>query len=250
MTDPVTVITTIYNGSRFIDGFARNLVQTLRVQDRAILLDDGSNPPLVLPDILRSDARIKLITAKRLGRGAALNLAIGNCKTGLIAIQDIDDLSLPGRLDAQSDFLAARPDALLFTPAQSDRPVIRRKGSRQISPSRLFVSNPFHHSSLAFHRDIWVGAGSYDTNLPCCIDLDFYLRAACRAGASLWQLDAPFIARNLDPAERFYAAIPSDIYQATLQTVLDRYRADVGLSHWMILAMMRTKLGIARGTGG
>lgn len=242
MSDAMTVITTVYNGHHFLSAYAENLVQILRLQDRAILVDDGSDHPVSFPETLRNDQRFKLITANRIGRGAALNLAIKNAQTDLIAIQDIDDISLPNRLEIQAEFLGAHPGALLFANATSDAHRHGKSRPRRIAPSRLYLGNPLHHSSLAFHRNVWGRASGYATDLPCCIDLDFYLRASCMAGAALWQLGIPLIARNLDPSGRYFASIPSPAYHATLQTVLDHYRNRVPVSHWTVLAMMRRKL--------
>jgi glycosyltransferase involved in cell wall biosynthesis len=248
MSDALTVITTVYNGEHFLPDYAENLTRTLRQQDRAILVDDGSVHPVSPPENLIRDNRFKLIPANRIGRGAALNLAIENAQTDLIALQDIDDCSLSNRLEIQSVFLATHPDALVFTNARSDPRRLGRSGPRRIPPSRLYFGNPLHHSSLAFRRPVWEQAGGYATDLPCCIDLDFYLRASCKAGAPLWQLGIPLIVRNLDPSGRYFATISSETYQSTLQTVLDHYRDSLPLSHWMILAMMRQQLERLKGS--
>jgi len=212
---------------------------SLRPQDHAIIVDDGSDRSVSLPKPLQDNDRITLLCPGRLGRGAALNLAIKNSPTDLIAIQDIDDLSLPNRLDRQSEFLSHHQNGLVFARAPSDpwRPAL---GTAQTIPAaRLYFGNPLHHSSLALHRDVWKRAGGYPTDIPCCIDLDFYLRACLGAGAAIWRLRDVLIERNLDPQTRYFASVPNTTYQATRQKILDRYHAQVSPSYWLALAKIR-----------
>lgn len=171
--------------------------------------------------------------------GAALNLAIENSPTDLIAIQDIDDLSLPDRLDRQVDVLSNNHNQLVFARAVSDpwRPTLA--ALQHFSPARLYFSNPLHHSSLAMHRSVWARAGGYATDLPCCIDLDFYLRACCVAKARINRLSMPLIERTLDPGTRHFARIPNALYQKTRASVLARYRPDLPWSIWLAAAKLR-----------
>ncbi|MEQ8285985.1 glycosyltransferase family A protein [Thalassospira sp.] len=242
MSHPITLITTVRNGGIFLDPFANNITASLRPQDRAIIVDDGSDIPVKLPDILRNDDRITLISPGPIGRGAALNLAIENAPTDLIAIQDIDDLSLPGRLEHQSEFLSHNQDALIFTRAITDpwRPCFGR--SHNIPAARLYLGNPLHHSSLTLHRDVWQRAGGYPSDIPCCIDLEFYLCACLVGGASIWRLNDVLIERNLDPKTRHFAGIPAKTYHTTRQQVLGRYQAKVSPSYWLAFAKIRNIL--------
>ncbi|MHC8494518.1 glycosyltransferase family 2 protein [Thalassospira sp. SM2505] len=243
MSDAITVVTTVYNGEGFLRSWADNLQSVLRPIDRAILVDDGSDCPVALPEDLAKDHRFKLITSARIGRGAALNLAIENSSTDLIAIQDIDDISLPDRLAQQADILAKYPEDLVFARSLTDRNTLFNARLRKINPARLYLGNRLHHSSLAFHRRVWTKAGGYATDLRCCIDLEFYLRASIHAGATLRQLTAPLISRNLDPTGRYFATIEPDIYDATRRKVLDQYRPEIASSLWLLLARFRKRRG-------
>ncbi|NIZ01287.1 glycosyltransferase [Thalassospira lucentensis] len=208
ITDAMTIITTIRDGDGFRDRFFANLTANLRAQDFAVIVDDGSQHPVYLPQNLANDPRIHLLTPGKIGRGAALNIAIKAAPTKLIAIQDVDDLSLPGRLAAQTAFLLKQPNCLLFGRATSDRPWLWPMNRRHLSAKRLYRSNPLHHSTLAFDKSVWERTGGYDPDLACCIDLDFYLRTVTQAGATLIQQRTVLIDRNLDPKTRFFCQIP------------------------------------------
>lgn len=225
--DAITVITTVRDGDAFLERYFANLYKILRPQDVAILVDDGSVNPIILPG---QATRVKLICCPRLA-GAALNLAISNATTRLIAIQDIDDVSHPDRLSIQAAFLMDRPNALAFATGQETATTNARNPWQQIPATRLYRSNPLHHSSLAFHRDIWEMASGYDPVLPCCIDLDFYLRVASLPMTSIWQFRRQLITRNTNPETRHFASIPDPVYQETLRIVLARHRRAIAPPH-------------------
>jgi glycosyltransferase involved in cell wall biosynthesis len=246
MRAPITLITTVRDGDILLDRYFDNVTSILGPNDHAVIVDDGSTNAVSCPI---SDARINILHSSPIGRGAALNLAISKSPTDLIAIQDIDDLSLPGRLDQQALHLTQHPDNMLFTRAVADPWRPHFNAPRQINPARLYLGNPLHHSSLAMHRDVWERAGGYATDLPCCIDLDFYLRASTKGRSKLWQLNAPLIDRNLDLKTRYFAAIPKDIYLATRQSVLDQYRPHLRPSFWFRVARIKrliNKIGVSK----
>lgn len=247
MRDPVTLITTIRNGDRFLDRYFANLADILSPQDHAVIVDDGSDDPVILPDALRTDRRISLLSPGRIGRGAALNLAIENSPTDLLAIQDVDDLSHPARLDLQGRFLTGKSSVLLFARDTADRPPFPGKLARPVPPARLYLSNPLHHSTLALHRRLWEQAGGYATDIPCCIDLDFYLRACCLDHVEIRRLEKALITRNRDPANRFFATIPPERHHMTRRNILMRYRKHLPASVWFALAWLHRKAGTDKG---
>lgn len=224
MRDPITIITTVRDGEIFLDRYFANLRTILGTDDRVIIVDDGSVSPVSPPSELQKRDQIQLLHPGKVGRGAALNLAIENSETDLIAIQDIDDISLPDRLDKQVAFLAKHPTALLFAKAVSDRWTPSFRAVHRFAHARLLRSNPLHHSTLAMHRATWERAGGYDTDLACCIDLEFYLRAALRCDSKIWRLHAALIDRNLTLATRHFAQVPDSVYQQTLQSLVAQYR--------------------------
>jgi glycosyltransferase involved in cell wall biosynthesis len=239
MRDPITIITTVRNGDAYLDRYFGNLRQILGPRDHAVIVDDGSTAPLAKPTDWQHDPRLIILYPGKIGRGAALNLAIENSPTDLIAIQDIDDLSLPDRLDQQVAVISNDHNQLGFARAMSDpwRPTMA--AVQHFSPARLYFSNPLHHSSLAMHRSVWARAGGYAADLPCCIDLDFYLRACCVAKARISRLNRRLIERTLDPGTRHFARIPNALYQQTRASVLARYRPDLPWSIWLAAAKLR-----------
>ncbi|WP_033068826.1 glycosyltransferase family 2 protein [Thalassospira australica] len=245
MRKPFTIITTVHNGDAHLVDYFDNLASILGPNDHAVIVDDGSENPVALPDRLQDKTTITVLHPGRIGRGAALNLALENSPIDLIAIQDIDDASHPDRFDHQAKHLTDHPGGLVFATATSDPWRARFGHLQHIPAARLYFANPLHHSSLAMHRSVWERIGGYDTDLPCCIDLDFYLRAVTVGQARIWRIGTPLITRTLDPQSRYFSRISADIYQQTLAMVLDRHRMHLPRSIWPLLGKLRR---LSRGT--
>lgn len=243
----ITVITTIRNGHGHWPGFFANLKALLGQNDAAILVDDGSFPAVCLPPVLQDDTRVTLLSPGRIGRGAALNFAISHARTDLIAIQDVDDRSDPARLRIMKQLAAHYRDHLIFCQAtrQDEADGVMPASSlpenappRPIPAARLYRGNPFHHSGLAFPKTLWQMAGGYDTTLPCCLDLDFYLRCLAQSGQPLQLLSCPLVTRHTG-VDRHYARLPARIYHETVLNIRAKYRPRIEPPFWTYLYDLR-----------
>ncbi len=237
----ITLITTIHNSQTHWPGYFANLAEILGPDDHAVILDDGSAPAVILPKALAHDPRITLITPGKIGRGAALNCAIKAAPTPNIAIQDVDDRSLPGRLTAMRDLLSRHPDHLIFCDAlpPSDGKTGKTGKIRTLKATRLYRGNPLHHSALAFHKRLWRDAGGYDEALACCLDLDFYLRVLAQTSHQSFIFDdQPLILRHKGN-DRHYHAITAQTYHHTARAVRERYRNRLKPPFWMRIYDLR-----------
>lgn len=248
---PVTIVTTVYQGHDHWPGYLANIAKIIGPDDHVVIVDDGCTPPLDLPGHHNHDNRLRLLSPGRVGRGAALNIAIKAAPDGIICIQDVDDQSQPERLDYVRAYLADNPSQLLLTAAQSSIPSSKVTNSarlpRTIPPARLYRGNPFHHSSLAFHKGLWHRAGGYDADLPCCIDLDFYLRCISRAQAVLKYSPIPMITRHRG-LNRHYRGISPALYHRTALNVRRTYRNPLKPPLWTLLYDLRHKLTLWKST--
>jgi glycosyltransferase involved in cell wall biosynthesis len=106
----VDVLMTVYNGMPFLARSVESVLgQTLR-DFRFVIVNDGSNDGTV--DYLAgiTDPRVLVFHQANLGTGAAANHGLKHCKADFVARMDADDVALPGRLEAQRDFLIAHPE--------------------------------------------------------------------------------------------------------------------------------------------
>jgi len=147
----------------------------------------------------------RLLETPGLNLAGALNAGLHAARHGLVARMDADDLSLPGRFDAQAAFLSANPEVVAVGTA------IRRldhSGSvivTDVPPTdprevrwRMLVENCLAHGSVMMRRDGVLGVGGYDPACEKAQDYDLWLRLLERRGAVIANLPDPFYAYRCD----------------------------------------------------
>jgi len=125
----VSVLLPVFNGESLIRGAIDSiLAQTFR-DFELIVVDDGSTDGTAAVLSEYRDPRVILLRHER-NRGliAALNTGLAVARGDYVARHDADDLSVPERLQLQSDFLNANEDvsvvssAWFFEPEPERRP--------------------------------------------------------------------------------------------------------------------------------
>jgi glycosyltransferase involved in cell wall biosynthesis len=163
------------------------LSQTIK-DFEVVVIDDGSTD-LTSERLDRiKDSRLKIVHCTRMGRSRALNFGLEKCSSTYVAILDADDIALPCRLQLQTEFLNSNPDIALVgsrfcTVIDEDGDY---KGRERVLPTAFEEiyrrlkegKNAMFHSSIMFRKDTVSELGGYDEGLPCCEDLDLYVRVA------------------------------------------------------------------------
>ncbi|MBF0629041.1 MAG: glycosyltransferase family 2 protein [Magnetococcales bacterium] len=156
----VTVLTSVFNGARFLDEAIAGIVNQTFVDFEFLLIDDASTDATseILASWAGRDPRIRVIRNEtNLGLTRSLNKGIRLARGTWIARQDADDWSLPERLEKQLAFLEAHPEiGLLGTAAwwmdeRSVRhpvPDLRPADHVEISWQLLFYSAICHTSAM------------------------------------------------------------------------------------------------------
>lgn len=172
MDPKISVIVSTFNGERYIrETIAALLAQTL-ADFELIVSNDGSTDRTT--DVLRSfeDKRLTVIESKQ-NRGIAesQNRAISLARGEYIALQDHDDISVPGRLERQLAFLEEHHDIDLVG---SGCIVIDEEGKLtgewtvRVSDIdlkwSLLIHNPFLHTSLMIRRAALSSLAAYSTD--------------------------------------------------------------------------------------
>jgi glycosyltransferase involved in cell wall biosynthesis len=156
--------------------YVRPAVESLLAQTFAdfelVVIDDGSTDGS--GDIIRSygDPRIRLFRHERQrGLSASLNLGLSVAESDLIARQDGDDLSVPGRLERQVAVMSANPDLALLggqASAIDERGRALKPVARSVDPVSIrwygLFDNPFIHSAVMFRRRVVRELGGYDAS--------------------------------------------------------------------------------------
>jgi len=109
----VSVVMSLYNSERYLR-MAIDSVLTQTLSDfEFIIIDDGSKDGSA--GIVRSydDLRIRYLYQQNAGLSAALNVAIGEARSDIIARMDPDDICLPERLAVQYAYLQQHEDVVV-----------------------------------------------------------------------------------------------------------------------------------------
>lgn len=199
--DPaIAVIMAVRDGERFI-GEALDSVLGDDFRDlELVVIDDGSTDatPRILAERASRDGR--LVTRREEGETLAqvLNRGVGISRAPLLARLDADDVSLPGRLRAQVEFMRAHPEVVLLG---GQALLVDEEGHEFGTASypledaelrsALETVNPFVHSAVAMRREAFEAVGGYRENLRHAEDLDLWLRLSERG--SLAGLPQPVV---------------------------------------------------------
>ena len=179
-----------YNDSRLLPASIESVIEQEGVDFEFIIIDDGStdNTPQILKHYSDLDARIRLVRQENQGLTRALilgcNIAVGE----FVARQDVGDISLPGRLSAQSaalvqnqqlSFVSCRhelvgPEGEMLTdsvPSDGGVNVLNSLKDKLVSS----LTGP-HHGTVMFRKKHYDDAGGYRSQFYFAQDLDLWTR--------------------------------------------------------------------------
>ena len=193
MPPRASVVTTVYNGSRYLPSCVESVLEQTLDEIEMIVFDDGSTDGTGAWLEGVSDPRVRVISRERVGRARALNMAVAEARADYVAILDSDDLAAPQRLERQVAFLDSRPECGLVASAQ--RILIDAEGGvlrRMMFPTgdaelRQLIGrfNPFNQSSVTYRRSALESVGGFDERLGYYLDWDLSQRIA-----ESWRLGA------------------------------------------------------------
>jgi glycosyltransferase involved in cell wall biosynthesis len=176
-TPLVSIILPVYNGADCVGEAVDSMLRQTFRDFELIAIDDGStkdDTASVLDALARAngDDRLRVVHLERnRGLAGALNHGISLARGRYIARQDHDDVSLPGRLEAQVQHLEAYPRCgLVGTRAEIWIGNTPTGGHHDHPPDNatlqfdLLTGNPFVHSSVMIRRSALDTVGVYSTD--------------------------------------------------------------------------------------
>jgi glycosyltransferase involved in cell wall biosynthesis len=179
----VDVVIPVRNGGRLLRQAIDSVLAQQGVRLRAIVVDDGSTDRAV--DRLPRDPRLTVIRGRRQGIPAALNAGSTAGNAPFIARQDADDESLPGRIQAQVEHLAAHEGIGLvatgFEVVVGDRTI----ATMMPLPGGMLRKNPICAGSTLLRRHIFDAVGGYRPQFALASDYDMWLRCAAQTGVAI-----------------------------------------------------------------
>ena len=183
MNPSVTILTTVYNGEKFVERCVNSILQQTLKDFEFIVLNNGSTDST--PGILNSfsDPRLKVVHQDNLGISASLNKGAELSSSDLIARLDADDYCFPARLEHQVKFMRQYPNIVLCGSRWSetvDGELLKQRvpfieTDRAIRKS-MCLFNPFSHSMVMFRRKTFFESGGYSCKYKYTQDYDLWMR--------------------------------------------------------------------------
>jgi glycosyltransferase involved in cell wall biosynthesis len=184
----------VFNGERHLHAAIESILAQTFTNFEFLIVDDGSTDRSREIILGYADSRIRLLTLpQNLGLSTALNTGLRAATAELIARQDADDVSEPGRLARQVAVMRARPDlALLGSQALAIDEEGRPVGAvwRCLEPASIgwfgLFDNPFAHTSVVFRKTVaWDELGGFDATFdPFSQDYALWCRIMRRHGVA------------------------------------------------------------------
>jgi glycosyltransferase involved in cell wall biosynthesis len=204
----LTVLLTVHNGLPYLGQAVESVLAQTPPDFTFLILDNGSNDGgEIWLDGLR-DPRLRLIRLPGvLPRTEALNRGLSLITTAYTAIIDADELAEPGRLAAQTDFLAAHPEVDLLgcsvTVIDPQGEILGRRDfpwEHKALVAHLPLFNPFAHAACAFRTRAVLEAGGYPEDFPYAQDEALWI-TLLRRGCRVASLPAPLARIRVHPAQ-------------------------------------------------
>jgi glycosyltransferase EpsE len=166
----ISVVTSVYNGEHYFDKVVPSILNQTYTNFEWVIVDDGSTDatPNLLTELAKKDARVKILSPGRLGRVKAFNYGIEKAEGEYIANQDFDDISYPGRLQLQVDFLDTYPEVGLVGCNYVVNDENRNERYVRIPPTdhkqiiqKMAKCVPFANTLVAYRKKLWSQTEGY-----------------------------------------------------------------------------------------
>ena len=185
LNDPqVSVVISIFNGAEFLEKSIQSLNDQTYKDFEIIAINDCStdNSVLMLKEMIKNNRIDLLIDNKsNIGLTKSLNLGISQSNALYIARQDVDDISLPHRLQKQINMIKDFDligGLAVSKYVNSDKELISGSKSNESLIRSIFLKSPFTHSSAFFRKEKFLEIGGYNEKFTVSQDFELWMRFA------------------------------------------------------------------------
>ncbi len=173
-----------FNAAPFIAEAIWSILDQRNVSLQLLVIDDGSSDDTARIAASTGDSRVRVVRNERnLGLVATPNRAYAMVDTPLVARMDADDVSLPGRLEAQVAFLKEHPEVDVvgcaierFTDGNRTHSYFRPPATHAVARWFAAFAIPVIQGSILARTQRFRAAGRLDPEFAYAEDYEFFCR--------------------------------------------------------------------------
>ena len=185
-TPDVTILITIFNGSRTIDHCLESIFNQTYDEFCVVCVNDASADDSLMKllkwqSIYGPERLLVISNEKNLGVTKSLNRGLSQARTKYTARIDADDWWEKSKLEKQMKFLKSNPDYKIigcnyinYNGSQGKK--ISTPEDNETIRRNIIKRNPFAHSCVIYDTELVKKVGGYDESIKYGGDYDFYLR--------------------------------------------------------------------------
>ena len=178
---PLTIITTARNGAAFLGDYTTSLRSQTHKSFEVVFVDDGSSDRTadLIQEQWRDDPRLRVLRSVASGRGSALTTAVSAASHDICVIADVDDISVPHRLEWTARYFDELSSASCcafycfneFDAIRMSRPFCIDRSSIR---ARALTGMPVSFPAFAFRKSQF--SQPFDAGLEAGIDCEWLFR--------------------------------------------------------------------------
>lgn len=207
MAGLVSVIMPAYNVAPFVGEAIGSALAQDWPRIEVIVADDGSTDETaaIAGSLAEATAgarrEVRLVPGRHGGAGAARNAALDVARGETVVFLDADDRLRGDAVGRLSRALAEAPNLDMVFPFcrhidESGRPtgVVSHTQRQRLAAQDLVDDNPIHSGSgVTVRRRRIEATGRFDTTLPGCIDMEFWVRLTLGRGETIGAVAEPLV---------------------------------------------------------
>ncbi len=229
MSAPLTVITPVLNGERFIERCLLNVRDQNCAGLEHLVIDGGSSDrtPEIVRDWQAQLPYVRLVPEARDGLSAGLNRGIREACGRIIGVLNVDDFYEPGVLNEILAVFRNLPEPSLAVGncrvLDGDDKEIYINVPKELRYYDLLAGSPHpvNPSAYFYHKSLHDLIGLYDENEKSAMDLDFLIRAV--RGSSVKYVNKIWGNYRLYPESLTGRAIASGLVKENNLRIIGRY---------------------------
>lgn len=202
----VSILLPVYNAEKYLKECLDSLLIQSFVDFEVIALNDASTDASleILLEYKKYDDRIKIYNNElNLKLPSNLNKGIIISNSPLIARMDADDVCLPGRLQAQYDFMQRNQNVVVcgsWTEVYETGAVWRWPVSNDAIRTAMLFNCPLAHPTVMFRKNAIISINGYSKLFVNAEDYDLWERLAHNSHAFFANIPDVFVRYRLHPS--------------------------------------------------